>query len=273
MSIENLFQRPNALPAIPGLVQELIASFNDEHASVEGISKKIAADPVLSAKLLRLANSSYYNVSRSINTAHEAVLMLGFVTVRTLVISSGLVNGFRAAPGLDLNQFWRYSLNTAVAARWLAQEADENTDLAFTIGLVHAIGQLVIHAGLPDEAQALDKTVGILWEGRAEAERRAFGFDHIEVGAELTRRWKFPPSFADALQAFEKPLERAPLNRLAGIVHVASWQAKSNEYMPKDTQAPYPAAVATSLGLAPFVTLEDMPPLAELSDGLEIFIA
>ena len=89
MQLDALFKQPQALPAVPKIVHELIDSFNSDDISIDDIAKKIAADPVLSARLLRLANSAYYHVSRTVGTVDDAVMMLGFVTVRTLVISSG----------------------------------------------------------------------------------------------------------------------------------------------------------------------------------------
>ena len=271
MDFEMLFQRPNALPVAPKVVQDLIASFNDEQISADEIARKLAADPVLSAKLLRLANSAYYNVSRSVSTVHDAVTMLGFVAVRTLVISSGMVNSFKTVPGLDLKQFWRYSLNTAVAAKWLAQEADENFDLAFTVGMTHGIGQLVMHAAMPGQIQSIDKCVGLFDAARFDMERTSFGFDYAETGAELSSRWKFPEAFSDAIRAFPRPLEQQPFNRMAGILHLAAWYARANEnHLPlKEVRASCPAGVAEKLGLTPCFMLDRMPPLSELSDGLE----
>jgi len=275
MKIEALFQQPNALPTAPKVVQVLISSFNDEHVTVDDVARKLAVDPVLSAKLLRLANSAYYRVSRSVSTVHDAVMMLGFVTVRTLVISSGLVNGFKSAPGLDLKQFWRYSLNTSVAAKWLAQQADENPELAFTVGMMHAIGQLVIHAGMPEQAQLLDKAVNPMDTCRLDAERNSFGYDYAEVGAELSARWKFPDAFSDAIRAFPKPLEYQPFKPMAAIVHLAAWFAQANENSLSfdDIRANCPTEVAAKLGLAPYILLEKMPPLSELSKGLEELVA
>lgn len=275
MKIEALFQQPNALPVAPKVVQILISSFNNERVSVEDVARMLAVDPVLSAKLLRLANSAYFRVSRSVSTVHDAVMLLGFVTVRTLVISSGLVNGFKSAPGLDLKQFWRYSLNTAVAARWLALQADEDPELAFTIGMMHAIGQLVIHAGMPEQAQLLDKTVKPLDTRRLDSERKSFGYDYAEVGAELAERWKFPGTFSEVIRAFPKPLKHQPFKPMAAIIHLAAWFAQANEngLSPDDIRADCPAELAARLGLDPYILLDKMPPLSELSKGLEELVA
>ncbi len=271
MKLEALFQNPHALPTAPKVVEELINSFDDPSASSDSIAKKLSTDPVLSAKLLRLANSAYYHVSRSIGTVDDAVLMLGFVTVRTLVISSGLVGGFKTVPGLDLKQFWRYNLHAAVAAKWIAKQARENTDLAFTIGMMHSIGQLVIHAAMPEQAVQLDKEVGPFDPRRLEAEQNAFGYGFADVGAELAVRWKFPEIFSSTIRAFPQPLAATPPSRMAAVIHLAAWCARrgENKFSAEDISASYPTELCELLGLPEDVLIDGMPNLDELAAGLE----
>ncbi len=274
MTLEELLQNPNALPTAPKVVEELISSFEKVDISLDEIARILSLDPVLSAKLLRLANSAYYHVSRRIGNVEDAIRMLGFVTVRTLVISSGLVGGFKTVPGMDLKRFWRYSLHTAVAAKWVAKKVGVNTDLAFTIGMMHALGQLVMHAGLPVEAQDLDKTVGSFDSGRLAAEQDVFGFDFSQVGAELAVRWKFPDIFPDSIRAFPRPLAGAPLSRMAAVLHLAVWRATAEErkLSAEERAESVPLDVAAALGLAPRELLEEMPSMADLSAGLEEMI-
>lgn len=275
MDIQALLRQPSALPVAPGVVQDLIGSFNDEHVSHDAIARKLSADPVLSAKLLRLSNSAYYHVSRRVDSVSDAVMMLGFVTVRTLVISNGLVNGFKSAPGLNLKQFWHYCLNTAVTAKWLAGQLDENTELAFTLGMTHAIGQLVIHVGMPEQAQLLDKKINPLDSHRFEMEREAFGFDYAQVSAELADHWKFPAIFSSTISAFPEPLEHEPFMPMSAIIHLSSWFARTRPLnLPvHKIRTMYPAMVSIRLGIEPAELLENMPPLSELAKGLEELIA
>jgi HD-like signal output (HDOD) protein len=273
MSIEDLFKHSNALPPAPKVVEDLIRSFSEESISVTDIANKLSTDPVLSAKLLRLANSVYYRATRTVGTINEAVVMLGFVTVRTLVISSGLVEGFKPPPGMDLKQFWRVSLNTAVGAKWLAQHLDQNSELAFTVGMTHAIGQLIIHTALPEQARALDKRVGIFDDGRPAAEQEALGFDYAQASAELAARWKFPEDFSAALLAFPRPLKQQPFNKMAALIHLAAWHARMEEIQPADYRASYPNEIAAALGMTPYYTLEHMPHLSELGEGLQELFA
>lgn len=274
MTLEALLQNPNALPTAPKVVDELISSFENDNVAVEEIALKLSLDPVLSAKLLRLANSAYYHVSRRIGNVEDAVRMLGFVTVRTLVISSGLVGGFKTVPGLELKRFWRYSLHAAVAAKWIAKKIGVNTDLAFTIGMMHGLGQLVMHSGMPDETQELDKEVGTYHADRLEAEMAAFGYDFSQVGAEMALRWKFPDIFPDTIRDFPHPAGDTPVSRMASVIHLAVWRARAEELRlnADDMAAGLPEKVALGLGLAAAELLGEMPSLAELSAGLEELI-
>lgn len=274
MQLEALFKQPQALPAVPKIVHELIDSFNNDDISIDVIVNKIAADPVLSARLLRLGNSAYYHVSRSIGTVNDAVAMLGFVTVRTLVISSGLTGGYKSMPGMDLNKFWRYSMQTAAVARWVAKAAHQNVDLAFTVGLMHGIGQLVMHAGMPEQMLHLDKLATPLDPRRIDMERTSFGYSFANVGAELARQWKFPPAFSEAIANFPDPMAHAPFDAVAGVLHLSAWRARAehNGLEGEELIATIPTEVCLKLGLKPETLLTEMPPLSELCEGMEALL-
>ena len=276
MTLDELLRNPKALPTAPKVLAELIQSFDDPHVPSAHISRTLSADPVLSAKLLRLANSAYYNRSRSVATVDDAVRMLGFVTVRTLVVSSGLVNGFKhPPPGLDLPRFWRYSLNTACASRWIANKSGEDAELAFTIGLMHAIGLVIMHAGMPAEAHTLDDVAGPYQPGRIRHEMEALGFSFYDVSAGLAQRWKFPNVFTHTIRDVPAPLQAAAPDRLVAVVHLAVWRAQRADAReaPDDVAGEVPLAVAAILGLEPGQLLEEMPALTELSAGLEELIS
>ena len=223
-----------------------------------------------------LANvSNSIHSSRTIGTVDDAVLMLGFMAVRTLVVSSGLTGGFKAMPGVDLKQFWRYSLHTAVIAKWLAKQIRGNSDFAFTVGMMHAIGQLVMHAAMPEQMLQVDKIAGTLDSRRLSVEHSSFGYDFSDVGAELAKRWRFPDNFATVIKAFPEPLEHAPFEPMAAIIHIAAWRsrAQENNYSQEELDATFPAEVAKKLGISSNAILNDMPTLTELSEGMEDLIA
>jgi HD-like signal output (HDOD) protein len=195
-----------------------------------------------------------------------------------------VAGAFKGVAGIDMPAFWRYSLHTACAANWLAQAADQNSDQSFTVGLIHGLGHLVMHVAKPDGLARLDKEVHPLAPERAQAERERFGYHHGEVSAELARRWNFPPEIAEPLRQVPTPLDFSPVSKVAAIVHVAAWRARvahfhwSNELA--ESSCPVEVGHATdlplrwlpeqaTLGGLHSALMDPMPPLAELSDGLE----
>jgi len=274
MKLDDLFKQPQALPAIPKIVHELIDSFNNESIAIEEITVKLSQDPVLSARLLRLANSAYYHVSRTVGTVDDAVMMLGFVTVRTLVISSGLTRSFKAMPGINLPDFWRYSTHTAATARWIAKQTRQNTDQAFTLGLMHAIGQLIMHAGMSEAMFQVDKEADPMDIRRFTLEKNTFGFHFGQVGGELARQWKFPDSFDVALDQFDDPCAHTPPNTMALILNLSAWRARAEYHgmSAEDMEGTLPTNVCEALGLNPTAFLSDMPPMSELCEGLEALV-
>ncbi|WP_019939955.1 HDOD domain-containing protein [Bordetella sp. FB-8] len=281
MDLKTLIDQPGKLPTIPKIVQKLIASFNSEDISSSEIAHQIESDPALSAKLLRLANSAYFHVSRTVGTVDEALRMLGFVMVRNLVISSGMVAAFRNTPGINLPRFWRYTLYTACSARWLATRAEANGDLVFTLSMMHGIGQLQMHLCMaPDLLAPIEAQAGVLDPRRAEVESAQLGFHYGQVSSELARLWNFPDALIAALAHVPDPLAAAEFSAPTGLVHLGCWRARAAvlDWSADQARAAYPGAVAERLALAPDWTdllAPDgdpaywMPPFETLTQGLD----
>ena len=156
MNLEKLLKQPNALPSAPKVVRQLIETFEQEDVDVMKAASYIESDPVLTAKLLKMANSAFFGLNRNVTTARDAISVLGLIKVRALVIAAALGDGFHMVGSVNMGQFWRYSLNTANLSRYLALpiKIDENT--AFTAGLIHGIGELMMHIGMPEAMIDLD---------------------------------------------------------------------------------------------------------------------
>jgi HD-like signal output (HDOD) protein len=270
MRLDELLKQPHALPTVPQVVHELIRSFDQEDVSIHAITKSISADPVLSAKLLRLANSSYYHVSRSIATVEDSVVMLGFMTVRTLVVGAGMAGAFPSVPGMDLQRFWRYSTHAAAVSSWIAKHAQCSRDHAFTVGLMHGLGHLVMHSGMPEPTVYLDKACGVFDARRSGMERSSFGFDHADVTAALLAHWKLPAILVDAVARHIDPLAHAQFDPLAATLHLATWRARAHEadLTRDELSQTVPQALCAKLNLPVALLLDEMPPLEELAEGL-----
>lgn len=270
MSLRSLFAEPKALPTVPRVVQQLIESFEREDVSVDDLAAQLSSDPVLSAKTLRLANSAYFHVSRQVSTVDDALRMLGFVMVRNLVLGAGMAGAFREVRGFDLPLFWRYSARTAASARWIAQQVGQNGELAFTVGLTHALGHLVLRSMLPKAVAPLDAKAHPLSADRAAIEQEALGYHHADVGAELARLWKFPAPIADAIGLIPDAPACSHEAGVAATVHLAAWRARAQSFdLPDDVaMADVPVGVARAIGLE--LRCAGDPPALQAQHGREV---
>lgn len=221
ISCDELLAALRDLPPLPSLVLELVESLGREELSATQFATKISQDQALVAKTLRLANSSFYGRGRQVGSVAEAIGVLGLRTVRAVVTAAGLAGSFRRSPGFDHDVFWRHSIGSALCAQALAGELRrDDADLAFTAGLLHDIGRLVLASTFaPAYAEVAQ------WRhGRdcpeEEAERAVLGFDHAEVGGLIASHWNFAPAIVATIREHHAPSATAELT-LTGVAHVA----------------------------------------------------
>ncbi|MES2926103.1 MAG: HDOD domain-containing protein [Pseudomonadota bacterium] len=222
LTADAILHSVHGLPALPAVVLELIQSFGDSDVSAEQLAIKISHDQAIAAKTLRLANSSFYGLPRQVTSITEATAILGLRTLRGVATAAGLVSGFAKSrcQGFDFDAFWCHSIGTALTCRALAQRTRLDEDAAFTLGLLHDIGRLVLVSSYEEEyAQAIAY--------RTEhdcfmhvAEQHQFGVDHAEVGGLIAEHWHFAPEIVAAIACHHRP--RSPAGRgLVDLVHVA----------------------------------------------------
>lgn len=205
--IDKLFSSIPSLPSIPRVVQELIASLGDEDIDIGTLVKQVKQDQSLSARVLRLANSSYYGASHKIGAIDDAVTVIGLNALRTLVIASGVTGAFTTLDGMDMKHFWRHSMVSAGVARALGKRAGVNAEFAYTAGLMHRMGLLLIHLAYPEVGKQLAHEGDKMGAASLVAiEHALIQTDHCEIGAELARRWNFPAVIANALRWYANPL-------------------------------------------------------------------
>lgn len=247
MNMQQLLDKPNVLPSIPKVVQELINSFNEESPEISDIAKKIALDQVISAKVLRLANSARFGAARQVASIDDAAVRLGLNSLRTLVLASGLTGAFTEVPHLDLSHFWLDSFDTGAIAKELAKLAKLDPETAFTCGMLHNIGLLMIHCGLPDSAK---KVVDIVAEGnnRDEVEAEILGFSYPEVGAELAKRWCFPNDIQAAIRYQTQPAQEKAFYPYAALIYLST-RVKVLLHEEEQPTVEWPSDLAQQLGV------------------------
>lgn len=269
MDLKSLIDNAQKLPNIPKVVQELIESFGDENVNNEEIAQKISADQVLTAKVLRAANSAHYGGNRKVASVSDAVFVLGFNAVRTLVLASGFTGAFKAPEGFDLPKFWHDSFAVAATSKWLARFSHDDAEAAFTCGMMHNIGELMIHILMPEECVEIQKIVD-RGARNSDIEKNVLGFNYPEAGAELANRWKFPESIVDGIRHQLEPAVAEPFSRFAAIIHIADYIVHMNEQGDDAALlAGFPNALATELGINLVKMMDSIEETKELAGQLD----
>lgn len=272
MELKNLIDNAQKLPNIPKVVQELIESFGDENINNETIAKKISADQVLTAKVLRAANSAHYGGNRKVGSVSDAVFILGFNAVRTLVLASGMTGAFKAPEGFDLPAFWHNSFAVAATCKWLAKFSKDDAETAFTCGMIHNIGELLIHILLPEECKEIQKVVD-RGARNSDIEKNVLGFNFPEAGAELANRWKFPDAIVAGIRYQLDPLAAPEFSRFAALINIADYivhvHEKGND---AELLAHFPNDLATKLGINMVKLAEKIDETNDLMGGFDELI-
>ena len=261
MMLNDLLASHFVLPSIPKVVALLLSELDRDEPDLKKVSQLVSTDPALTTRLLQLSNSGFFKLSGKINSVSESLAILGLGHVRTMAAAAASGASFKSVPGIHLQQFWAYSLNVAKLSRSLAGVVRQNQQAAFTCGLIHAIGELAMHLGMPAEVAALNLEVPPLDLKRAKAECRTFGFCYAQVGSGFARQWQFPQPIVDALEHQDAPFENDVYEPLAGVIHLATWRARAKdaELSEKALAVTFPGSVGEVLGLDIDMVLQQDP--------------
>jgi len=206
LDVREAIGRIKGLPTLPSVLGKIFATVADPDASALDLGNHITADQSLSAALLKLVNSAYYGFFRQIDSVTTAIVMLGFVEVRNLVLAAST---FRALSSplskFDRMQLWRHSLATAMASERCAKVLGMGLDDAFVCGLLHDIGKVVLDVLFPERFEVAAENASTGAKFLRDAELEVFGMDHGKVGGILGEHWNLPTSLVDAIRYHHTP--------------------------------------------------------------------
>jgi HD-like signal output (HDOD) protein len=249
LELEEVARQVGDLPSLPVSATEALRLMEDPEVTIEALQRVLGRDQGLAAQILKIANSAMYCLQRQVSTLSHALAILGLDALRSIVVAASIRNVFysgrRSQRSLPLHLLWQHAWGAAVMAQSIARRARyRNTDEAFTCGLVHDLGKLVMlknHAPAYAEiVRAVDRGEG----GFSSIEQQVFGFTHAQVGALLVLKWCFPVQLVEGILHHH---DMAPTPEYAALTAVASL---ANRYM-----------VLTGIGFEkdPSLVLEDEP--------------
>jgi putative nucleotidyltransferase with HDIG domain len=226
ISPQDLARRTGDLPPLPSAVSRLLEMSRDANVSLSQMAEVIRHEPALTTKVLRLCNSAYYGLPRKVTSLQEAVVYLGADTLVNFVLAGCVAAFYRAAHagyGNLVGDLWRHSVSCAIASQLLADKCgEEKTGEAFTAGLLHDIGKIVLSAEVRARFDVIIERVRAENCTFEEAEREVLGFNHAEVGAIIAREWNLPVSLCEAIEFHHDPTRAEHFPRLCAQVHIAN---------------------------------------------------
>ncbi|MBF0480119.1 MAG: HDOD domain-containing protein [Desulfovibrionaceae bacterium] len=229
-ALADLIDSRSNILSLPSVLAKINAVVQNPLSTPEEAAEAIALDPGLSAKLLRLVNSSYYGFVAKVDTLSRAVTIVGSKQLGTLAMGLSVTSMFRNIPPglLDPREFWKHSVACGIIAGTLAAMIDKNiAERAFVSGLLHDIGRLVMIAGQPGpcyKAQCLAKVQSRLL---FDAENEVFGYNHAHAGAALMASWRFPATLENTVNLHHNPDATAAPESC--LIHVADILANALE--------------------------------------------
>ncbi len=228
MNPNDIVAKANTLPPVSAAALKLMGLLDRPNTCNEDIVNSLRYDSVLTGSVLRLCNSPSIGLRMPVTSIDQAVLLLGHRKIHRIVLALAFSNSICGPlPGyaVEANELWRHSLSTALASEMLAEGAftiDLDPSVAFTSGLLHDIGKLLLNQVLTSQVQAgIRARIEQEHLSCVQAERDILQTDHAEVGGCLLRHWKLPEAIVEAVANHHRPpLEPRP--RLSAVVHVAN---------------------------------------------------
>ena len=220
---DDIVRKLQTLPTLSTVVADLLNCVDQDDIDIAILARKVSHDQALTAKTLRFANSSFFGTQSKVSTIQQAISLIGVQSMRHLIMTTALSGHFvdGNCPGFDPRAFWRHSLATAVCCKVLAMHLHLNQDFAFTAGLLHDIGRLVLVSSFPQQYAATLAFRAASDCLLLDAERIVLDTDHVIIGQALAAHWNFSEIILKAIAGHHAP-EAFGTASIASIVHVAN---------------------------------------------------
>ncbi|MDH5765486.1 MAG: HDOD domain-containing protein [Gammaproteobacteria bacterium] len=213
------------LISLPEIFIRVNQVMDDPNHNAKQLGDVISHDPSLTARILRIVNSSYYALVVKIEIVSRAISVIGEDDLRNLVLATSAVDSFKRIPNelVDIDLFWRHSVHTGIIAKLISRQCNIlHGERLFVAGLLHDIGKLILYAEEPELSQKIllraAESDGITYS----AEKEILGFTHADVGGALIKAWQLSDTLSDTIKYHHDPLQAKKHPLETAIVHIAN---------------------------------------------------
>jgi putative nucleotidyltransferase with HDIG domain len=248
------------LPTLPNIVLKVNNLLKDQNSSIKELGKTIETDQAMVTKILRLVNSTFYGFRSKIRNIPHAIIILGFNNVRNALVSVSIIKSFsekKGFEGFEMKDFWRHSIAVAVISKYLSEETKlDAPDDCFVAGLLHDVGKVVL-------SQYFTELFGLVWKSIQEdglsfyeAEKELLPANHVQIGAYLAKKWKFPASLIESM-TYHHDI-RKTVSNLDQLVIVHTANIIMNNYEADSNTSPDSSAIDPEAKRIMFPQLETL---------------
>lgn len=232
MNLQIIARSASQLFSLPEICIKLQDLIYDPESSMSDIAQLISVDPSLSARLLKIANSSFYSFPSQIDSLSRAITLIGTADLYSLALATSTPETFESLDdneNIDMYRFWRLSVNTGLTSRLLAEELGlRHTEVFFLAGLFHNLGKLVILEQTPDKYLQIKNGLDA-GASPWSVEKSVIDHTYAEVGNALLECWNMPSNLRDMVANQHQP-GKASDPKFAAIIHIASRGISQREY-------------------------------------------
>ncbi|MDD2367589.1 MAG: HDOD domain-containing protein [Desulfuromonadaceae bacterium] len=224
--LQNIIMDTKTLPALPSVIHKLDSLSDNDKSSIQEMAKIVSSDQVISARILRLANSPSYGFYR-VATIQNAMILLGVNVVKSLALSSSIF----AIMEKNSIGLWEHSLGVGVAANLIARKLalPESEEIA-TAGLLHDIGKVIISLKCKETEQEIHNLVQEQKMFSSEAELEVIGSDHAEIGGWLAKSWFIPDKLSEPITFHHNVAGSKKHQIKTSVVHIADVMIKASGF-------------------------------------------
>jgi HD-like signal output (HDOD) protein len=234
-NIKQTIEKISSLPSHPVVIERITRLLSNPRTSAEDIGKAMTTDQSLATKALKLVNSAFYGFPGRISTLSHAIVILGFSTIKNIVLTASIFDSFRGkgmdVEGFNLERLWYHSIACGAAAQAIAKTVGgSEKEECFIAGLIHDIGKIILCHYLPDDFKSVivhTRTNNVLFY---ESEKALFDTCHDEIGGYLVQCWNLPKNLQNAARYHHQPSPAHDHYQTSAIVHAADIFVRALDY-------------------------------------------
>ncbi len=223
-TFEEIISRVNNVPSLPEVVTQVVRLVNDPRSDAEQVQAIMVKDTAMASKILRMVNSVYYGLSEPVHNLEQAIVILGFKTIRSIALSISVINLFQQQDaGFNMKNFWTHSAVLACIGRLVGFKIGmKDPEVGFILGLLKDVGILIMAQYAPDEVRSIIAVAREYRIGLHQATRKILETDHAEVGAWLCEKWELEEDLVEAIR-HQNDLNGAPDQCLVAVIQFGEY--------------------------------------------------